>query len=53
MSEAMDATTGEMFAVKQVMAPELRPRAVEILQRYSPRQQALQPLQKSANGSLT
>jgi len=31
--EAMDATTGEMLAVKQVVASELRPKAVEILQR--------------------
>lgn len=31
--EAMDATTGEMLAVKQVVASELRPKAVEVLQR--------------------
>ena len=33
VSEAMDATTGEMLAVKQVVASELRPKAVEILER--------------------
>lgn len=31
--EAMDVTTGEMLAVKQVVASELRPKAVDVLQR--------------------
>ena len=33
VSEAIDATTGEILAVKQVLASELRPKAVEVLQR--------------------
>ena len=32
--EAMDVTTGEMLAVKEVASSELRPKAVQVLQRY-------------------